>query len=91
MGDTAVNGLTAVKISKRATNAVIEVNGQTVNLNDGTANDYVTLAPPPNATSFSFVVRRANPAQGVTVPVIAVDTCGGDWRTFVGAGLDAFR
>jgi UDP-3-O-acyl-N-acetylglucosamine deacetylase len=87
----STNGLTAVKISKKSTNAIVEVNGQTVNLNDGTSNDYVTLTPPAGATSFSFVVRRANLTQGVTVPVIAVDTCGGDWRTFVGAGTDAFR
>ena len=65
--------------------------GQSVPLNDATPGDWVTLTPTAGTTNYTFNVRRIDLNQGVTVPIVAVDACGGDWRSFVGAGVDAFK
>jgi VCBS repeat-containing protein len=88
---TAVNRLLEVKLSKKSANAQVEVAGNLVNLTDGGPNDWLSLPMGAETTSYTFTIRRINPALGVTVNVVAVDVCGGDWRTFVGAGPDAFK
>jgi len=50
----------------------------------------VTVTPPPGASQFVFVVRRATEGASVNVPLVVADSCG-DWPTFVGAGLNAWR
>ena len=91
IADLRNNFLLEVRFSKRASNAAIEVNGQPVNLNSSAPGDFVSVTLPPNTTTFSFKIRRQNPALGATVPVVVVDVCGGDWPSLVGGGLDAFR
>jgi hypothetical protein len=66
-----------------ATNALVDVNGQTGRTGDF---DVDLPATPAQAT---LTVRRATAGQPTTVPITLVDDCG-PWPTFVGGGPGAF-
>jgi cell division septation protein DedD len=67
----------------KADNALIDVRDT-----QGGAGNFSVLLPD-RPQQISFIVRRMNPGEATTVPVIAVDDCG-DWSTLVGGGARAF-
>ena len=50
-----------------------------------------TYTPPPGTTSVSLAINRTVASGGVTVsPIHFFDGCG-EWKTFIGAGANAFN
>ena len=68
---------------EETTNALVDVRGRIG------ATGRFTVDLPDRPVQLSFTVRRANPALGTTVKLVAVDECGA-WPTFVGGGVGAF-
>jgi uncharacterized protein YkwD len=75
------NSLVAIRLGS-ALNSTVDLTGYG-RIASGSA---VNIAP--GTQQATFTVRRANPAAGITVPLVLTDGCG-DWRTFVGAGANA--
>jgi hypothetical protein len=53
-----------------------------------TEGDFTATLPPDTEVA-TFLVRRVQAGQAVTVPFVVYDACGG-WETFVGGGAHAF-
>jgi hypothetical protein len=64
-------------------NALVDVGGQV-----GRTGGF-TVAFPDGPRQTDFYVRRATPGQPVTLPLVVIDSCG-EFRTFVGGGVNAF-
>lgn len=67
----------------RATNAQVQILGQTFGAGGG------TVTPAAGSQSLTFTVVRQSPGAAVTVPFSVTDDCGA-WTTFVGGGPSAF-
>lgn len=76
------NALAAVRFGSVA-NGTVDVNGH------GRVTSNTTVRMASGVQQVTFVVRRAAPGTPTTVPLVLTDACG-EWRTFVGAGANAF-
>jgi hypothetical protein len=67
----------------RATNAQVQVQGQTIGAGGG------TVTPTTASSGLTFTVVRQSAGAPVTVPLVVTDDCG-PWSTFVGGGPGSF-
>jgi hypothetical protein len=67
----------------RATNAQVQILGQTFGAGGG------TVTPTAGSQSLTFTIVRQNAGATVTVPLVVTDDCGA-WSTFVGGGPRSF-
>jgi len=91
IGTAGSNRLIQIRFSKKSVNATVDVNGKGINLNDTSPDDFVMVTLPPDTSSIVVNIHRIDPTKGVTVPLVAVDACGGEWPSLVGGGVDAFK